>query len=306
MENIERKPMHYWNNKEKVLIEAKKYFSRSQFAKNSAGAHASSVRNKWFEEACLHMESQGSIEKRWIYKVVFLDGSVYVGLTCNFKQRKSSHLRSKRSSVYKYIVKTNTTPNFEIISDLLNKKEASELELKLIKEYKEKRVNVLNKHKGGGLGSVKIFYTFELCKTEALKYNTRNDFYINSKGCYCASWRNKWLNEICSHMSFDRPSRIKHTFKTCKETAKKYNSRKEFSIKSKSAYQVSTKNKWLDDICKHMTSTRLPMGSLNYEKCKENASKCRSRIDFIKKYQTSYNKSREKGWLNDFFPKKTN
>jgi len=306
MENKDRKPMHYWNNKENVLLEAKKYFSRSQFAKNSSGAHASSVRNKWFEEACLNMELQGSIYKRWIYKVSFLDGSVYIGLTCNFKQRKSSHLTSKKSSVYQYIVKTKTIPTFKIISDLLDKKEASELEAKLINEYINLGFNVLNRHKGGGLGSAKIFYTFEICKAEAIKYNTRNEFYIKSKGAYCASWNNKWLNAVCEHMSIKRPSRIKHTFETCKEVAKKYHSRKEFSIKDKSAYQVSAKNKWLDDICKHMISKRLLMGSLTYEKCKENASKCTSRSDFTKKYQTSYNKSREKEWLNDFFPKKTN
>jgi predicted GIY-YIG superfamily endonuclease len=306
MEEQERKPMHYWNNKERVLTEAKKYFSRSQFAKNSIGAHASSVRNKWFEEACLHMEPQGSIEKRWIYKATFLDGSIYIGLTCNFEQRKSSHLTSEKSSVYQYIVKTNTIPIFEIISDLLNKKEASELELKLINEYKKLGINVLNRHKGGGLGSAKIFYTFEICKAEASKYNTRNEFCIKSKGAYCASRNNKWLDVVCEHMSTKRPNRIKNTFEKCEKEAKKYNYRTEFAKKNKSVYGAAARNKWLDDICKHMISTKLPMGSLTYDKCKDNASKCISRIDFIKKYQTSYNKSREKGWLDDFFPKKIN
>ena len=35
--------------------------------------------------------------------------------------------------------------------------------------------------------------------------------------------------------------------------AVKYNSRSEFQRESRSAYQISSRNGWLDEICNHMT-----------------------------------------------------
>ena len=43
-------------------------------------------------------------------------------------------------------------------------------------------------------------WTKEMCKEEALKYNHKIDFKNNSKGAYPASLKNKWIDEICSHM----------------------------------------------------------------------------------------------------------
>jgi predicted GIY-YIG superfamily endonuclease len=40
----------------------------------------------------------------------------------------------------------------------------------------------------------------EKCFNEALKYNTKKDFYTNSENAYRYSLRNNFLNEICSHM----------------------------------------------------------------------------------------------------------
>lgn len=47
----------------------------------------------------------------------------------------------------------------------------------------------------------KIIWTKEKCMFEALKYETRYQFQLKSKGAYSAAFRNKWLDEICSHMN---------------------------------------------------------------------------------------------------------
>lgn len=39
-------------------------------------------------------------------------------------------------------------------------------------------------------------WTFEKCKKEAKKYNTKFDFITKSHGAYIASWRNNWLGEF--------------------------------------------------------------------------------------------------------------
>lgn len=43
-------------------------------------------------------------------------------------------------------------------------------------------------------------WTFDRCHKEALKYNKRKDFEVNSKAAYAAAHRHGWLNEICKHM----------------------------------------------------------------------------------------------------------
>ncbi|MFM2395401.1 MAG: Vibrio phage, partial [Bacteroidota bacterium] len=45
-----------------------------------------------------------------------------------------------------------------------------------------------------------LFWTFEKCKEEALKYTTNKDFVKYSAGAYISSLRNGWINEIRSHM----------------------------------------------------------------------------------------------------------
>jgi len=43
-------------------------------------------------------------------------------------------------------------------------------------------------------------YTYDDCKYEALKYNTKKDFYENNSGVYNAAHKNDWISSICSHM----------------------------------------------------------------------------------------------------------
>jgi len=44
------------------------------------------------------------------------------------------------------------------------------------------------------------YWTKEKCQEEALKYKIKKDFIKNCRATYDAVSRNKWLNEICSHM----------------------------------------------------------------------------------------------------------
>ena len=45
------------------------------------------------------------------------------------------------------------------------------------------------------------YWTKEKCQEEALKYESRSEFYKNSISAYKSSNNNKWLDEICSHMT---------------------------------------------------------------------------------------------------------
>ena len=94
------------------------------------------------------------------------------------------------------------------------------------------------------------YWSFNKCKKEAKKYNTRSSFKTNSAGAYVAAKRNNWLDIICYH--------IKHkpngywSKDMCLKEAKKYKSRSEFAKKCSGAYSSSLYKNWLNEICSHM------------------------------------------------------
>jgi hypothetical protein len=55
-------------------------------------------------------------------------------------------------------------------------------------------------HMNNDLNKTNGYWTKEKCHEEALKYNTRNDFFKNSSGVYNKCVRNKWLDDVCTHM----------------------------------------------------------------------------------------------------------
>ena len=272
---------------DKVKLESSKYLTRSEFKKNSLPYYNAAHRNGWLDEVCSHMKPQGSLYKRYVYKVSFDDKSIYIGLTYNFDRRKSEHLISGNSSVHKHIIQTGLKPNFYLLTDLLSIEDAVKIECELISYYKNIGFNILNKVKGGGLGSSNIIWTLDKVKGEALKFNTRNDFKKNSPSPYQIAYRNGWLDEVCSHMRSDRKPKGYWTLDKVKEEALKFNSRKEFERES-SAYQIAYRNGWLDEVCSHMRVDRKPKGYWTLNKVKEEALKFNSRNDFKKNSSSAY------------------
>lgn len=100
--------------------------------------------------------------------------------------------------------------------------------------------------------NVKFIWTKENCTKEALKYNNKKDFCKFSLGAYKSACKNKWLDEICSHMINARKSNKHWTKELIHQEALKYNNRKDFRINSYRAYLFASKNNWLDYVCSHM------------------------------------------------------
>jgi hypothetical protein len=90
------------------------------------------------------------------------------------------------------------------------------------------------------------------CEKVASKYNRRSDFRKNHNKVYETSRKNKWLDDICKHMSRSNGHIVIWTYENCKKEALKYNTKGEFSKKSTSAYMKCLENNWIDDVCKHM------------------------------------------------------
>ena len=112
-------------------------------------------------------------------------------------------------------------------------------------------LNDICKHMIKPVNHNKIWFK-ENCKTEALKYNTKEEFTNGSLGAYKAAYKNKWLDEICQHMTSLRMPNNFWTKELVIKEALKYNTRQEFRKNSRFAYCAASKNDWLGEVCQHM------------------------------------------------------
>lgn len=147
------------------------------------------------------------------------------------------------------------------------------------------------------------WWTKERCAEEALNFETLKDFQKNSGSAYQAAHRNKWLEEICSHMerAVGRVRKPKNfwTKARCSEEALKFKTLKDFREGSNGAYNAAYRNKWLDEICSHMEPSIHPKGYWTKPRVIELAQQCKSRDDFRKKGLGAIAAARKAGWLDE-------
>jgi len=241
------KPMNYWNKINCKYI-ALKYINICDFRENDNVAYVTSCRKKWLNDITKHMDLSTNNKDRCIYIYEFEDNKVYIGLTYNFKRRHAKHMKDIDSVVFK---NKDKIINFYQLTDYINVDIAKEKEQYYIDLYKQ-NYNVLNKQKGGGIGSNILYWTKERCKEEALKYSNITDFYKKSYSAYQSIIKNNWKVDTCSHIPETRKPRGYWTKEKCHEEALKYKYRNKFKINSRSAYTKAQKNKWLDEMCSHM------------------------------------------------------
>lgn len=188
----------YWNY-ERCKEAARTCRSRNEFWKKSKGAATLSNNNGWMVE--FFGEPAGNIMNRCVYEIHFSNKVVYIGLSYNSTNRLRQHLFQK-GAVYEYIQKTGEEPSpIKIVSEgYIHYTDAQNLEDDLIKAYKAKGYNVLNKVDGGSLGGGHKKWNKEKIHKAALKFSNRKDFIAKGKGAYNAASREGILDEVCSHM----------------------------------------------------------------------------------------------------------
>lgn len=104
-------------------------------------------------------------------------------------------------------------------------------------------------------------------------------------------------------MDNERKPRGYWTYDKCKELASTCKSRLEMKNKSRQAYDVSRKNKWLEDF--FGDKTRNSRGYWNdYEICRTEAMKYSCVSDFVKGNCSAYYSARRNKWVRIFFPYK--
>ena len=88
-------------------------------------------------------------------------------------------------------------------------------------------------------------WTEEVCRKEALKYNSRKDFRKYCKGAYDKAKEMGWLQNY-TWLTYNK-LHSEWDYNSCKEEASKYPNRNTFGKYAYGAYTSSRKNGWLDE-----------------------------------------------------------
>lgn len=196
-----------------ALNAALKYKSRKEF-KNSVDKKYFmwAQNNRCVSEICGHMKPIGNNYARCIYCYIFSDKSCYVGLTYDLDSRDFSHRVDKNSSVYKHSALINEDiPTPIMLTDYIDKNEASKMEGYFYEKYKNDGFNMLNVAKTGGLGGAKNkkIITKEFCKEKAKECLSRAEFEKKYKYLYNKVKLKKWDSFVFSHMDSEYSKREK-------------------------------------------------------------------------------------------------
>lgn len=244
------KPMGYWTKK-RCEQEAKKYKSKTEYKKNAAGAYESSRKNGWLNDY-YWLENKNICKDKIdsIYGYFFPNNTVYIGRTLNPRNRDKDHRQPKKNdSVFKYAKEQNIEiPQMTIIEEGITVEEGKKLEQKWIDYYKNKNFNVLNKQRGGGIGSITFNkYSKEKIIEETLKYRSRKEFMEKSPNFYYHSWKSGILKELIPSIQVNKRG-FWQDRKNVEEESKKFETLKEFIKKSKGAYDAAQKGGYLNEL----------------------------------------------------------
>lgn len=141
-------------------------------------------------------------------------------------------------------------------------------------------------------------WNYETCYQEAKKYTTKKDFNKNSGTCYATASKNKWLDDYTWLIQTTKPNGY-WKYDTCFQEAKKYITRRDFSINASGAYDVAMKNKWLDDYTWFISGFEKNK-KWTQEAVFQEAKKYKTKGEFAKENASAYNVARTKGWINEY------
>lgn len=300
---MKRKPSGYWDIKENVIEESKKYKSKSEFQKKCSSAYRKALDNGWLKEMDWFIPTQNYIiGGNCVY--CYMDDEyncVYVGLTCNKERRFREHLTEEDSSVYRYFNRINKTiPQPICLKEDLSRIDAQYWEDWFINEYKKCGYNIINNAKTGvGIGSLGTLMTKKWSKNrvfeESKKYHSRNEFKSNNESAYKVALTKKWIED----MVWLKPKCHKWSKDDILNEGKKYKTRRKFQEGCATAYQIARKNGWLDE----MTWFEIKYHNWNLDSIIEESKRYHSRNDFKKNNRGAYCTALKNGWMDIIFPK---
>lgn len=262
----------FWDVKENVFAEARKYKYKSDFHRLAASAYTSAKKHHWFEE--MDWFQHKNIDKapsgpvHLVY--AYLDEEnkkAYIGATNDMKRRDYEHRTKNDDPLYRqYIAIGKKLPTYIILVEGLT----------IIERQREERIqslyyrdvlhySLLNNidltgENVGSIGSLAWKWTKTDVIKEAEKYKTPKEFFTQAAGAYDAALRYNLMNEenFPWFYSKKRPQGWWNVKEHVLEESKKYKTWDEFFWKSPAAYNAVKKKHKCEDEMSWLERAQLP------------------------------------------------
>lgn len=251
----------YFNNKENCIKVAKQYKNKRHLQNKCSGCYNALKRNGWLDEVAeeiydnsIHyMKYDEKINVVYVYE--FLENKTfYVGRTNDLKRRDHQHRVACKHSdgsmtydgVYCFAKENNISiPDAKILEEGLTAIESQEKENYWKEKYISEGWKTLNKAvtgiNKGSLGSV-LKWSYDVCKEEAKKYSSKNDFKIHNQPAYNSSVSHKWIDDFFQNKKkvdgyWNKLENVLNAAKDCKGA-------KDFAKRYGGAYNSAQKHNW--------------------------------------------------------------
>tara|TARA_R110001592_G_scaffold355339_1_gene655863 strand:+ start:277 stop:1344 length:1068 start_codon:yes stop_codon:yes gene_type:complete len=298
----------YWNSKENVLASAKKYKTRSEWAKGrEAGAYNAAKNNDWFDECTKHMVRFSKPSGYWHIKAnVINEARKYKTTTQWQNDAQRSYTIAKDRGWFDECVE-----HMEIVGTPQGYWNIKENVLASAKKYKTRSEWAKGPDSTAYMSAKKNdwfdectthmeyahtpagYWTKDRCIEEAKKYKTYTEWGLGSISSIDAARRDGWIDEIIKLNNFN--SRPRWTKERCLEEALKYNTISAWQKGSNGSQKAARKNNWFEEVSKHMyRGTKWTL-----EKCIEESKKYKTKTEWRKGSRGSYNVARANGWYEE-------
>lgn len=235
---------------EEAVERVKHYKDRSALWKNDHRMYYFLEKNNWLNKIPnLISKTDEKSKIHFVYVYEFPEyNTAYVGRTINIKQRHNQHL-NKDCSISKFLKSKNIPFDYlkmpKILESNLTSKESQTSECDYIELYKEKGWTLLNKAKGGSVGSLSRKWTKNVCMELSKQFKTKKEFREAYRNAYFAAMEHKWLNEF----TWLEKAKIKekYTYEHCYNVAKKYKKFSDFRKNDSKIWDFSYVRNWLKD-----------------------------------------------------------
>lgn len=261
-----RKLNGYWNNYENCLNASKKCKSRNEFSKLTANGYANSIKNGWINDFVWLNNPKLKDYNEIVEKVYVIYG----------------YFDYDNKSVY-----IGLTNNIKARHARHNRFDKRRNKYSSVKEY----FNSLKKEL-----PYPIILESQLTVTESQNNELKWIEFYRKNGWNIINKAKTGLGSSSIGGGF-----IKWNYNRCYEEAKKYKSITELQKKCYGAYRNAFNFGWLKDYT-WFTKYSKPRNYWNYENCKEEAKKYKTRSELSEKCNGAYRASRINKWLDEFYP----
>lgn len=94
-----KKPLGFWENKENVIKESKKYKSRTDFFKNNSSAYRSAIKHKWLDKFTWLKNERKVKRGFWTIENLKLEANKYENKADFLKNSRSAYVTASKKGI---------------------------------------------------------------------------------------------------------------------------------------------------------------------------------------------------------------